>query len=88
MPVEWTPEPSSLTLDELYAKDPLQSFRHNDIIYMGIIRHESIYEETVYFAVAVGAARLTRLLGSTVVTPVPPNPRWPPLARDSSPPPR
>jgi hypothetical protein len=91
MPAKWTPAPYSLTLDELYTKDAPHSFRHNDIIYVGIMRSEVLPEGTAYVVLAIDAARPTRLLGSTVVTPVtpaPPDPLWPSLAHDSSPPPR
>ena len=70
----WLLAPYSLTLDELYARDPACRFLHNDDIYVRILRAKATPEGSYYDVVANGAARPTRLLGSAVVTPVTPAP--------------
>jgi len=37
MAAAWTPAPSSLPLDDLYAHDPPHSFLHNDILYVRVL---------------------------------------------------
>jgi hypothetical protein len=78
MHVTWTPAPASLTLDELFAKPPPGSFRHNDMIYLGILGWEDTPEGVCYLVLALDIATPRRLLGSTVVTPVTPGPAVPP----------
>ncbi len=75
--VEWTLAPHSLTLAELYATNPQQSFLHNGTIYAGILRGEVVAEDFCYAVLALDAALPTRLLGSTVVTPITPGPPIP-----------
>jgi len=77
--VEWDLAPPALSLDELVAQDPLHHFLHNDIIYAGVLRLELLPEGqgTCYVVVALGASRPSRLLGSSVVTPVLPGPPIP-----------
>jgi hypothetical protein len=74
MHVAWILAPYSLTIDELYARDPACRFLHNDVIYVGILRVKATTEGNYYDVVASRAALPTRLLGSAVVTPVTPAP--------------
>jgi hypothetical protein len=78
MHVTWTPALSSLTLDELSAKAPPCSFRHNESIYLGILGWEDTPEGICYLVLPLDAATPRRLLGSTRVTPVTPAPAMPP----------
>jgi hypothetical protein len=75
MQVAWILAPYSLTLDELYARDPACRFFHNDVLYVRTLRAKATPEGDYYDVVASGAALPTRLLGSAVVTPVTPAPR-------------
>ena len=73
MDVKWIPSPPQ-TLDDLYAKDPLHSFLHNDIVYAGIVQWAIVTGGPLYLALPIGSARPIEILGSTVVTPVTPAP--------------
>jgi hypothetical protein len=74
MAAEWTPAPSSLPLDDLYAHDPPHRFLHNDILYVDVLWLEPAPEGLCYVVVPRGACAPHRLLGSTIVTPVTPVP--------------
>ena len=77
--MEWTKVSPARTLDALVATGPSQHFLHNNLIYAGILRLELLPEGegTCYVVVALGASRPSRLLGSSVVTPVLPGPPIP-----------
>ena len=73
MDAKWMHSPPQ-TLDRLYAKDPLQIFLHNDIIYAAVVQWAIVPGGTLYLALPIGADRGIEILGSTVVTPVTPAP--------------
>jgi hypothetical protein len=77
--VEWSLAPPALSLDALAAQDPLHHFLYNDILYTGVLRLELLPmgQGTCYVVVALGASTPSKLLGSSMVTPVIPRPSIP-----------
>ena len=73
MAVEWIPSPPQ-ALEDLYAKDPLHSFLHNDVIYICVVAWAHVSEGVLYLALPMGTDSPLEILGSTVVTPVTPAP--------------